>query len=104
MDTREDLAHYAIEKKFGPAECECDGTCELAYLIAGEVHHYKTIWEKIADNHYPECPVCIAAMEERNSTACLCDKIKAANYSAEECLRCHEMAEDCKCGRKAQLV
>lgn len=131
MDTRDELKQIAQEKKFGPIECDCDGTCELAFKLAGNVHHYKDIWEKINDTHYDECPTAIAAHEHRKSTLCLCDKIEIANQSAEEpcgecdlcvnghqacsrpissspapeeCLRCHNLAEACRCGAKAQLV
>ncbi len=31
-------------------------------------------------------------------------EIEAANKSAEECLRCHQFADVCSCGAKAQLV
>lgn len=66
--------------------------------------YYADIWVKIADNHFPECPVSIAAVKKLKSTLCVCDKIEEANKSAEECLRCHNLAANCKCGKKAQLV
>ncbi len=76
----------------------------LAYDLNGETRYYKTIWEKIEDEHYAECPTSIAAGQKRPSTLCLCDKIEAAHKSAEECLRCHQFADSCACGAKAQLV
>ncbi len=103
MDTKRDIAEYATEKKYGPTDCLCDGTCELAFMIAGEVHHYRDVWEKIADLHYPECPVCIAAKKKLKSTLCMCGPLEKA-MEPEECLRCHNLAELCKCGAKAQLV
>ena len=104
MDDRRDRAEYAIEKKFGPAECECDGTCDLAYKIGETVYHYKDVWAKIEDKHYPECPTSTQAKKRLKSTLCLCGEIEKANRSAQECLRCHNLAEACKCGAKAQLV
>lgn len=77
---------------------------ELAYTLNGEIRHYKNIWEKIGDEHYPECPTSIAAGKKLKSTVCVCAEIKIANDSADECLRCHQFPEFCKCGKKAQLV
>ncbi len=76
----------------------------LAYELNGETLYYKDKWEKLEDEHYPECPVSIAAGKRRISTLCVCDEIKKANDSAKECLRCHNLAELCKCGVKAQLI
>ena len=64
MDTREDLAWYAMERTFGPIPKERDQ------------------WSKIQDEHYPECPVSIAAEGKRISTCCLCSKIEIA----EDCI------------------
>lgn len=104
MDDRRDRAENKIEKKFGPPECDCDGTCDLAFFIGENVHHYADKWEKIEDHHYPECPVAIAAKKKIISTLCVCGEIEKANKSAQECMRCHNLAADCKCGMKAQLV
>ncbi len=67
-------------------------------------HYYSNVWQKIEDQHYPECPTSVAACGHRVSTLCLCDRIQEANDSAEECLRCHQFADSCSCGAKAQLV
>ncbi len=103
MDDSTDRAYNRIEKKLVPAECDCDGTCELAFKLAGNVHHYRNIWEKIEDHHYPECPVAIAAKRKAKSTLCMCGPLEKAK-APEECLRCHNLADACKCGAKAQLV
>lgn len=65
--------------------------------------YYKDQWEKIQDNHYPECPVSIAAGKKLISTCCMCPQIEAAQKEADECLRCHQFPEFCKCGVKAQF-
>lgn len=70
----------------------------------GETHHYKNIWEKIADEHYAECPATIAAKKHLPCSICYCPAIEEGNASAEECSRCHNLAPDCKCGKKAQLI
>ncbi len=103
MDDRTDRAHNRIERKFGPAECDCGGTCELAFLLNGNVRHYRDIWEKIEDLHYAACPMAIAARKRLKSTLCMCGPLEKAN-EPEECLRCHQLAVDCRCGSKAQLV
>ncbi len=103
MDDKQDEAWNRIERKLGPAECDCDGTCELAYTLAGQVRHYRDIWEKIDDLHYPECPTAIAAKSRLKSTCCMCGPLEKAR-EAEECLRCHQLAEICKCGERAQLI
>lgn len=77
---------------------------DLSYQLNGETHYYKNVWEKIQDEHYPECPVSIGAGHQRKSTCCLCDKIAIANKSADECVRCHNLVEACACGVKAQLI
>lgn len=113
MDTREDLAQYAIEAKYGPTDCNCEGgdgysekpfLCGLSFQLNGETHHYRDSWEKMQDSHFPECPVSIAAGERRISTLCVCAELAKANDSAEECVRCHNLAADCRCGKKAQLI
>ncbi len=83
MDDRRDVAGYAVEKKAG---CDCSGTCELAFKIAGTVYHYKNIWEKIVDEHFPECPTAVSARKGLKSTLCYCDKIEKAQeeVAAEE--------------------
>lgn len=67
-------------------------------------HYYADAWQKIEDNHFPECPTSIAAHNHRISTLCLCDHIQEANESVKECLRCHNLADSCPCGDRAQLV
>lgn len=49
--------------------------------IYGEKFYYRNEWEKIEDNHYPECPVSIGASKKTISTLCICDLIKIANDS-----------------------
>lgn len=84
MDDRTDSAFYSIEKKFGPAECDCEGTCALAYRIGDNIHHYRDSWEKISDQHFPGCPVSIAADRKQISTLCLCSEIEQAEKWAED--------------------
>ncbi len=86
MDDRTDRAYYAIERRLGPLPEE------------------PSVWDTIEDEHYPQCPKAVAARKKLPSTLCLCDKIKIANDSAEECLRCHNLVAECRCGAKAQLV
>jgi len=51
----------------------------FAYKDSNDVaHYYKDKWEKIEDNHYPECMMAIAAKEKRLSTACQCREIRIA--------------------------
>lgn len=35
-------------------------------------HYYADKWAKIEDEHYPQCPMSIAAREKRISTLCAC--------------------------------
>lgn len=133
MDTREDRAWYTIEKKYGPAECECEceGTCELAFTLAGEIHHHKNLAEKRADEHHKYCPMA----RDLKSTFCVCSELEKAAADAKkqsedcnceggdgyserpfkcpscrakddrECQRCKRLAPDCRCAPgKEQLV
>lgn len=84
-----------METRHSPAQDD-----SLAYTLAGQTRYYHNVWEKIEDNHYAECPVSIAARGQRKSTLCMCAELEAA----EECLRCHQFPEFCKCGKKAQIV
>ncbi len=92
MDDRRDAEEYKIEKKFGRLPAE------------------PTEFEIILDNHYPECPTAVSARNQIKSTLCYCKQIEDADnaakaeIAAEECLRCHNLAADCKCGSKSQLV
>ena len=79
-------------------------TIDLTYELAGEVREYKNIWEKIEDEHFPECPTSVSAARQVKSTLCLCLQLEDANRDARECCRCHNLASDCGCGAKAQLV
>lgn len=51
------------------------------------------------DAHRAECPM---GQVGKISTLCVCKEL--AKAEAQECQRCHNLAEDCKCGAKAQLV
>ncbi len=57
---------------------------DLAYQLNGETLYYSTKWEKIEDEHYPECPVSIGASKRRVSTLCLCAQIEVAEDSVLE--------------------
>lgn len=107
MDDRTDLAQHRIEKKYGPAECDCNGDCELAFTLAGEVHHYKNLAEKEDDrDHHPYCPM-ITVISPGKSSLCLCAELRKADLAGDdrECLRCHSLAPDCRCAPgKEQLV
>jgi hypothetical protein len=109
MDTQRDIEEAKIEKKFG-AEPDADllvpGTENSVY----GAQYYKNVWHKLLDEHFDECPTAVSARKQVKSTLCYCAQIEAANnaataeIAAEECLRCHRLAPDCKCGPKAQLV
>ncbi len=109
MDDKRDAAEYEIEKKFGAApdaDLLVPGTENSAY----GPRYYKNAWEKALDEHYAECPTAVSARKQVKSTLCYCKQLETANteakaeIAAEECLRCHNLAADCKCGPKAQLV
>lgn len=76
----------------------------LAYELGGETRYYKSIWHKIEDQHYSECPTAIGARACRISTLCMCDKIESALDAGDECHRCHKLAEVCACGARAQVI
>ncbi len=109
MDTQRDIEEAKIEKKFGPepdADLLVPGTENSVY----GARYYKNVWEKILDEHYDECPTAVSARKHLKSTLCYCAQLEKAKNAAlteiagEECQRCHNLAADCKCGSKAQLV
>ncbi len=52
------------------------------------------------DAHSEFCPM---GQVGKISTLCVCEVLAKAKQP-EECMRCHQLADDCKCGSKAQLV
>ncbi len=54
------------------------------------------------DAHRAECPM---GQVGKISTLCVCAELKKAEdaAAADECLRCHQFPEFCKCGAKAQF-
>ncbi len=85
MDTPQDRAEYRIENKYGPEE-------------SSEVlEDNDPRW-----NHEAYCPM----GQHTTSTLCLCPQLAKAkaDAQAEECMRCGNLSECCKCGAKAQLV
>ena len=65
MDTREDLAWYAMERTSGPIPKEPNE------------------WDIIEDNHYPECPTAAKARQKLPSTLCLCKEIEKAEKMSD---------------------
>lgn len=85
MDDRTDIAMNYLDKKYGILpDCDCDGDCELAFIVGGEVSHYKDKWEKIADDHCEGCPVGIAADKKQISSLCLCKELAEAEKWSQE--------------------
>lgn len=109
MDSLDEARQIDQERRLGPAECGCDGTCELAFTLGGEIHHYRDVWGKIEDQHYAECPMSIAAAKKLRSSCCMCGPLEKALKDAKidedaECQRCRMFGSACKCGSKSQLV
>jgi hypothetical protein len=68
-------------------DCGCseDHKCDLSFeIVEGELRHYKNQFEKIEDEHSPECPTSIAASKGRLSTLCVCDMIETASIAVKE--------------------
>ncbi len=110
MDTARDIAENEADRKYGKIEDE-SLFCEERNGVRS---YYRNIWDKILDEHFAECPTAVSARRQVKSTLCYCSQIEEANtaaqkeilaaVNAEECLRCHNLVADCKCGAKAQLV
>ena len=68
----------------GPKSCkgdEMDQSLMCREDVYGK-HYYKDQWEKIEDEHYPECSVAIAARKKLTSTFCICKQIEIS----EDCI------------------
>jgi hypothetical protein len=92
MDTREDRYFYGLDQADRPRpRYTAEETARFNALMA----------EK--DAHRAECPM---GQCGTISTLCVCAELQKAEEAAaaEECLRCHQFVDSCRCGAKAQWV
>jgi hypothetical protein len=74
--------------------CHDNNDPDLAYEINGNTYYYKSKWDMIIDNHFDECPMCIAAKEHRKSTLCVCDLLQNAWEQVEAIIEEQDRAEE----------